>query len=124
MAELIYKEESYVIVGVRMEINKILGKGFSENIYKDALEFEFTERKIPFEREKGFDVHYKNTILKRKFYADFVVYDKIILEIKCAEIIIDGYKRQTLNYMKIAKYNLGIIANFGEDSFKYQRVVL
>jgi GxxExxY protein len=124
MTEIIYKDESYAIVGVCMEVHKILGKGFSEIVYKDALEYEFTVRKIPFERERGYEIHYKDTILKRKFNADFVVYDKIILEVKSAEAIADGHKRQTLNYMKITKYKLGIVANFGEDSFKYQRVVL
>ncbi len=124
MAELIYKEESYNIVGACMEVHKILGKGFSEIVYKDALEHEFKKRNILYEREKPFDITYKDTILKHKYNADYVLYDKIILEVKCAEMIVVGHKRQTLNYMAITKYKLGIIANFGEDSLKYQRVVL
>jgi len=124
MADLIYKDESYAIVGVCIEVHKVLGKGFSENVYKDAIEYEFIKLGIPYEREKECDVHYKDVVLKHKFYSDFVVYDKIILEVKCAEKIIDGHKKQTLNYMSITGYKLGIIANFGEDSFVQKRVIL
>ena len=122
--ELIYKEESYKIIGACMEVHKILGRGFAEIVYKDALEYEFKQREIPYEREKGFIIKYKDTILPREFYADFILYDKIILEVKAAEEIISGFRRQTLNYMKITKFKLGILANFGEDSFNYQRLVL
>lgn len=79
--EYLYREESYKIVGILFEVHKHLGKGFSEIVYKDALEFEFEANGIPFQREKEFMVNYKNTTLKHKFYDDFVVFDKIILEI-------------------------------------------
>ena len=76
------QKETYKIIGVAMEIHKILGKGFSEIVYKDAFEYEFNERGIYFEREKEYLVNYKGKILAHKFYADFVVFDKIIVEIK------------------------------------------
>jgi GxxExxY protein len=122
--EIIYKEESYKIIGLCMEVHRLSGKGFTENIYKDALEFEFNKNKIPYEREKQYDVKYKNTILTHKYFADFVVFDKIILEIKCGKAIIEQHAKQTLNYIAAAKIMLGIVINSGENSLTYKRIVL
>ena len=80
MEEYIFKDENYTIVGILFEVHKNLGKGFSEIVYKDAIEYEFQQQNILYQREKEFSVNYKDTNLKHKFYADFVVYDKIILE--------------------------------------------
>ena len=124
MKDIIYKEESYKIVGVCMEVHNNLGKGFLEIVYKDALEYEFRKTHIPFEREKEYIVKYKNIILPHKFYADFVVYDKIILEIKAVSGIADEHIAQTLNYLKISNNKLGLIVNFGQLSLQYKRVVL
>ena len=99
-----------------MEVHKILGKGFcectcvslllcagiplgNEIVYKDAIEYEFDLKDIPYEREKEFDIIYKGIILPRKYNADFVVYDKIILEVKAIESITNSHIRQTLNYL-------------------------
>lgn len=123
-SEIIFKEESYRIMGLCMEVHRILGKGFAENISKDALEYEFNKNKIPFEREKKYDVKYKDIYLQHKYYADFVVFDKIILEIKCSKGIIDQHVRQTLNYITAAHIKLGIVINFGENSLTYKRIVL
>jgi GxxExxY protein len=122
--EIIYKDESYKIIGICMEIHRILGKGFLEIVYKDALEFEFKKNNIPFQREKEFLIKYKDIILPHKFSADFIAYDKIILEIKCKKGIIEEYTKQTLNYLSVSNVKLGIIINFGEDSLKYKRIVL
>lgn len=124
MAELIYKEESYKIVGICMEVHKVLGKGFSETVYKDALEIEFKTGGLFYEREKQYDILYKGILLPHKYFADFVVLDKIILEIKCAKGIADEHVKQTLNYVTAAKISLGIIINFGEDSLKFKRIAL
>lgn len=107
-----------------MEIHKVLGKGLLEIVYKDAIEYEFSENKIPFTREKEFDIKYKNIFLKHKFYADFVVYDNIILEVKAINYIPDECVKQTLNYLGISKCKLGLIVNFGSDSLQYKRLVL
>ena len=123
MAELIYKEEFYKIIGIAMEVHRNLGRGFLEIVYKDALEYEFHQQNIPYEREKEFEIDYKAIILPHKYYADFVVYDKIILEVKAVNGIIDEFIKQTLNYIKAANFKLGIIINFGEDSLKYKRLV-
>lgn len=96
MGDLIYKEESYKIVGILFEVYNNLGSGFSEIVYKDALEYEFKHHKIPFEREKEYHVAYKNAMLKHEFHADLVVFDKIILEIKSAETINDKHIAQCI----------------------------
>ncbi len=123
MGDIILKEESYKIIGLCMEVHNQLGMGFKEIIYKDALEIEFTTHHIPFEREKQFKIEYKGTILQRRYPADFIVYDKIILEVKASSHIVDNFIAQTINYLKASGLQLGIIANFGESSFKYKRVV-
>ncbi len=124
MSDLIYKDEFYKIIGICMEVHRILGRGFLEIVYKDALEYEFSTQNIPYEREKEFKINYKNIILPHKFYADFIVYDNIILEIKAVSGIVDEFIKLTLNYMACSKSKLRIIINFGEDSLKYKRLVL
>ena len=79
MSELIYKDEAYKIIGICMEVHKQLGRGFSEIVYKDAIVYEFKIKKYPFEREKKYIIRYKNITLEHKFFADFVVFDKIII---------------------------------------------
>ena len=124
MNDLIYKEESYRIIGCCMEVYNNLGKGFLEIVYKDALEYEFIKSNIPYKREKEFEIKYKEVVLKHKFYADFIVLDKIILEVKSTKKIADYYLKQTLNYLTVTKFKLGLVVNFGEDSFVSKRIVL
>ncbi len=124
MQNLIYKEESFKIIGICMEVYNIIGRGFLEIVYKDALEYEFKKNSIFYEREKEFLIEYKDIILTHKYYADFTVMDKIILEIKSMSGIVDEHIKQTLNYLAVSKYKLGIIVNFGADSLQYKRVLL
>ena len=124
MNEILYKEEAYKIIGCCLEVHNELGPGFLEVVYKDALEIEFQLNKIPYTREKIFDVLYKGRTLIRKYNADFVVYDKIILEVKAYKRLSDENMSQTLNYLKASKLRLGLLANFGETSFNSRRVVL
>jgi GxxExxY protein len=121
--DYLFKDESYQLVGILFEVHKNLGKGFSEIVYKDALEYEFNKNNIPFEREKEFKVKYKDTYLKHKFYADFVVFDNIILEIKTVECFNASYYNQCLNYLKISGYQLALLANFNLISLEYKRIV-
>ncbi|HLV46039.1 MAG TPA: GxxExxY protein, partial [Flavobacterium sp.] len=88
-----------------------LGKGFSEIVYKDALEIEFRDAEILYQREKEYSVNYKGIILPHKFYADFVVFGNIILEIKSAKNIIDEHIAQTLNYLKVSQNKVALIVN-------------
>ncbi|MDF1675709.1 MAG: GxxExxY protein [Vicingaceae bacterium] len=119
-----YKTECYKIIGLCMEVHSNLGKGLSEIIYKDALEYELNKHNIPYSRELKFEVKYKDVILNHYYYADFVAYNDIILEIKAKRGIIEEHVAQTLNYMSISKSKVGLIFNFGEDSLTYKRLVL
>ena len=122
--ELILKEEAYKIIGICMEVHNNLGAGFLEIVYKDALELEFFRAEIPYEREKEYVVNYKNAILPHKFYADFVVFDCVILEIKGKSGIADEDTAQGLNYLKVSRNRLALIVNFGELKLSYKRIVL
>jgi GxxExxY protein len=123
MEEYIYKDENYTIVGIMFEVHKNLGKGFSEIVYKDAIEYELQQQNIPYQREKEFSVTYKNTTLKHKFYADFVVFDKIILEIKTVECFNNSHYNQCLNYLKVSENKLAILVNFNLISLEYKRII-
>ena len=122
--DIIYKEEAYKIIGLCMEVHNNLGKGFLEIVYKDALEYEFRKANIPFSREKEFVVNYKEIVLPHKFYADFVVLDKIILEVKGINSLAPEHIAQTLNYLKVSNFKLGLLVNFGELRLVSQRIVL
>lgn len=124
MENFYLKAETYNIIGLCMEVHKILGKGFNEIVYKEALQYEFIKNKIPFEREKEYKIEYKEIILSKKYSADFVVFDEIILEIKAISQLTNSDTGQTLNYLACSKNKIGLVINFGEDSLKYRRVIL
>jgi GxxExxY protein len=124
MTELYLKEESYKIIGICMEVHKILGKGHSEKVYGDALEYEFQKNEIPYNRELKYNIAYKDIILSSYYFADFVVFDKIILELKAIITLSSSEIKQTLNYLAASKNKLGLLVNFGEDSLKYKRIIL
>jgi len=124
MGELIYKEEAFRIIGCCMEVHRELGKGHGEIIYKDALEIEFQRQGIGFSREQEYTLAYKGVVLLHKYFADFVVLDKIILEAKAIECLTDSHVKQTLNYLAASELKLGLLVNFGEDSLASKRVVL
>jgi len=107
-----------------MEVHKFLGKGHTEVIYADALEYEFKKNGIPYEREKKFNVSYKEIILPHHYYADFIIFDEIILEIKAISNLSSGEIRQTLNYLAASKNKLGLLVNFGENSLIHKRIIL
>jgi len=124
MEDFYLKEETYKIIGLCMEVQKILGKGHSENVYGDALEYEFKMNNIKYEREKKYNIEYKEIILPRYYFSDFTVFDEIILELKAIESLSSSEIKQTLNYLAASKNKLGLLINFGEDSLKYKRVIL
>ncbi len=124
MDDLYLKEEVYKIIGICMEVHTILGKGHSEIIYGDALEYEFKKNGIPYNKEIKFSITYKEIILPHHYYSDFVVFDEIILEIKAIQQLSSSEIKQTLNYLAASKNKLGLLVNFGEDSLKYKRIIL
>ncbi|PDS22754.1 GxxExxY protein [Flavobacterium branchiophilum] len=123
MTDYIYQDETYKIIGICMEVHNNLGAGFSEIVYKDALEYEFKKANIPFQREKEYVVEYKDTILPHKFYADFVVFDKIILEVKGVSKITNEFYAQCINYLKVSNNKIAILVNFGELKLNYKRII-
>ncbi|MCF0042495.1 GxxExxY protein [Dyadobacter fanqingshengii] len=122
--ELYYKEESYQIIGKCMEVHNELGHGFLEIVYKDALEILFNQADMYFEREKEYPVYFRGILLKHKFWADFVVFDSIILEVKCVTVLTDEHIAQTINYLKVSGNNLGLLVNFARGKLEYKRLVL
>jgi GxxExxY protein len=107
-----------------MEIHRTLGMGLKEVNYKDAMEIELIEKLIPFEREKKFDVFYKEKKLRNPYYADFILHDAIILEIKSCTLLAAAHVAQTLSYLAVAKKRLALLINFGERSLTYKRILL
>lgn len=103
-----------------MEIHRILGKGLLEIVYKDAIEYELNHRGIPYEREKKHEIEYKGLILLHFFFADFVLFDKIILEVKA---IVDDHYHWVINYLAISICAVGLIINFGSNSLVTKRVI-
>ena len=124
MTNLLYKEDVYDIVGVCMNIYNVLGYGFLEIVYKDVMEIEFLENKILYIREKEFPIIYNEIKLKRTFFADFLLLDKIIVEVKAnGEGISTEVISQTINYLKASGCRVGLIINFGKNRLEYKRVV-
>lgn len=123
MEKLVFKEESYKIIGACLEVHKNLGCGFLEQVYQEALAIELSELNIPFEREKALSITYKNKILEKTYIADFVCYSGIILELKAVKEICDDHRAQIINYLKATKMKLGLLINFGQKSFKYERFI-
>lgn len=123
MSELLYKDEVFKLVGHCMEVHRELGKGQDEVLYKDALVVELHRAQIPFSRERKYEVSYKGVILPHHYYADFVVWDKILFEAKAVEQLTDAHVKQVLNYLTISKLELGLFVNFGADSLEWKRVV-
>lgn len=124
MKNLVYKDEAYQIIGKCLEVHNNLGSGFLEIVYKDALELEFRRAGIEYEREKKYEVNYKDVILPHKFFADFVVMDKIILEIKAVSAISEEFIAQAINYLKVSQNRLTLFVNFGKLSLDFKRIVL
>jgi GxxExxY protein len=124
MSELLYKEEVFKLVGLCMEIHRELGKGHDEVIYKDAFVVELQRGQIPFARELKHEVTYKGMVLPHHYYADFVVWSKILFEAKAVEKLTEAHVKQVLNYLAASKLELGLLVNFGGDSLEWKRVVL
>lgn len=125
MTELFLKDETYAIAGAMFEVYKSLGTGFLEPVYQEALSIEFKLKAIPFDREKLLDLYYKNVSLEKKYVPDFVCFGKVILELKVLPKITNIEVAQLLNYLKITRMKLGLLANFGSvPRLEWKRYVL
>ena len=117
------KDETDASIHVGYEVYNALGFGFSEIVYKDALEYEFKKNDILFDREREYVVKYKDLILKHKFFADFIVFNSIILEVKAKEGIAHDDMARTINYLKCSGCKGGLVLNFGRSKLEIKRLV-
>ena len=114
MEELLYKEESYRIIGACFEVYNNKGFGFTEPVYQECLQHEFTLQNIPFSAQPAIPMNYKGITLNQHFVPDFVCFGKIIVEIKSVSALSDAHRAQTLNYLHATSFELGILVNFGQ----------
>ena len=124
MTELLFKVEVYAIIGAAMEVHKILGCGFLEPAYQEALEIELRNRDIPFEAQKQLPIYYKDQQLEKTYVPDFISFGEIIIEIKALNHLSSTEESQLLNYIKAANFRLGLLINFGAESLQWKRMVL
>ena len=123
MSELVYKEESYKIIGACFKVYKQKGCGFSEAVYQECLAIEFGLQKIPFVEQPKIQLDYKGKILNQYFQPDYICYNKIIVEIKSLPLIIEINKSQTLNYLNATNFDLALLVNFGHfPKIEYKRI--
>jgi len=122
--DILYKEECYKIIGACMEVHKELGPGFLEPVYQEALSLEFYIQGIQFEKEKDIRIVYKGKTLDKWYKADFLCFDKIIVELKAISELSNDHIAQLLNYLKATKLRVGLLVNFGSPSLVYKRLIL
>ena len=122
---VVYKEESYKIIGAAFKVYNTLGPGFLEAVYQEALEIEFQREGIPYEREKELKIQYDGVELKQTYKADFVCFGKIIVELKAVIAIDDTHQSQVYNYLHATGYKLGLLLNFGHsDELEIKRIII
>jgi len=119
-----YQKEMYAIIGACMEVHSVLGRGFVESVYHEALCIELEKRNIPFEKNKILFVYYKDVRLKKTFEADIVAYGHIIVELKAIEGSLDAHQGQVINYLFATKHEIGLLVNFGMPSLQYRRFIV
>ena len=123
MSEILYKDESYKIIGACFEVYKQKGSGFTEPTYQECLQIELAMQGIPFVAQPELQQEYKGKLLTQYFRPDFICYGKIIVEIKALESLIDIHKAQVLNYLCATKFDLALLVNFGHfPKLEHQRV--
>lgn len=124
MTELLCKEEVYAIVGAAMEVYNTLGPGFLEAVYQEALEIEMVTRAIPFVSQKKLRIEYKGQCLKKTYDPDFLVFDKVVVEIKAMDALTGKEQAQLLNYLKAVGMEVGLLINFGAyPDLEWKRMV-
>lgn len=122
-SKIIYKEESYAIVGACMKVHRALGPGFLEAVYEEVVEKEFIVQNIPYKRQVQLNLYYEGVQLKKQYRADFVCYDSIIVELKAVTQIPSVFYAQLQNYLKCTNMELGLLINFGTPSLTYKRIL-
>lgn len=121
--KFLFNEETFKIIGAAQEVHKELGPGFLEVVYQDALEIEFQERGIPYHREYQLPIYYKQTKLNRNYSADFLCFEKVIVETKAVKNLNNEFYAQAMHYLRATKLRLALLINFGEMSLKVKRII-
>ena len=114
---------TYAIIGAAMEVHRVLGPGFLEKVYQEALALEMSARGIPSEREVLLPIDYKGTKLQTKYYSDFVCYEQVVVECKAINGLTGADESQAINYLKATSLNVALLLNFGTSSLQYKRLV-
>ena len=114
---------TYAIIGAALEVHRVVGNGFLEIFYKDALEIEFTSRGVPFGRELPCNVNYKGRQLRREYHVDFICYDEVVIEVKARSSTGPADHAQVLSYLASTKLEVGLLINFGTTKLEYRRFV-
>jgi len=124
MAELLYKDEVYQIVGAAMEVYNQLGNGFLEGVYQDALAIELAMRNIPFKEQVPLEILYKGQPISHRYVPDMVLFEKIIVELKSISALGANEEAQLLNYLKATGLRLGLLINFGsKGKLEWKRLI-
>lgn len=125
MAEIIYREESYKIMGACFEVYKEKGCGFTEPVYQECLQIELQRQGIPFVAQPILELEYKGTKLEQYFKPDFVCFGVIVVELKALSNLVDEHRAQVLNYLHALNFRLGLLVNFGHyPKVEYERIVV
>ena len=123
--EIIYKDESYRIMGACFEVYKEMGCGLVEPVYQECLELELAMQALPFVAQAALRLKYKGRRLKRKYTPDFILFGKIVVEIKAVKRLTAKHRAQVHNYLKATGFRLGLLVNFGHyPKVEYERIVL
>ena len=122
--ELLHKDEAFKIVGACMAVHNELGSAFLEPVYQEALAIEFEKRGVPFKKEHRLEIFYKENKLEKKYYADFLCYDQIVVELKACSGLNEQHMAQALNYLSALRLKLALLVNFGQTRLQWCRVVL
>jgi GxxExxY protein len=123
MTELIYKKESYAIIGACFEVYNEKGCGFLEPVYQECLGIEFEYQRIPAIPKPSLTLSYRGRILKQTYEPDYACFEKIIVELKSVSALADEHRGQLLNYLHASGFELGLLVNFGHcPRLEYERI--
>jgi GxxExxY protein len=123
MTEIVYKQESYAIIGACFEVYNEKGCGFLELVYQECLGIEFEYQRIPAIPKPSLTLSYRGRILTQTYQPDFVCFEKIIVELKAVSMLTDEHRAQLLNYLYTTGFELGLLVNFGHyPKLEYERI--